>query len=338
MEYLGYIGIASLVITLLIIVFLFYKRSKFRIEYQNLKRNIGELSVTYEETRNQVNELSQQADEINKEIERAIQNRKLQQERAEDAQAATNLLIASEQNRLTETLTHYKETELEKIRQEKDQLIQILQEQYKEKQIELDNNFILKQATINNELAEQTKNLEEFKAISEAVNQAILREKELKDQENFYSLQISKNDQEDIQILQSMDLKLHNRNVLPKLIWELFVRRPTQEMIKRVTSGRDISGIYKITYKNTGESYIGKTTSISTRWQNHIKTAVGLDAAACSTLHTRMAADGIWNYTFEIIEEVPKSQLSAREAFYIDLYGTKQQLNMKAGEKKNESK
>ena len=130
-----------------------------------------------------------------------------------------------------------------------------------------------------------------------------------------------------------MDLKLHNRDVIPKLIWELYIRRPCQEMIKRVTGGRKISGIYKITYKETGEAYVGRTTEIATRWQNHCKTVVGLEGAARTTLHNRMAQDGIWNYTFEILEEVDKDHLSAREAFYIDLYGTKSQLNMKSGDK-----
>jgi len=121
-----------------------------------------------------------------------------------------------------------------------------------------------------------------------------------------------------------MDLKLHNRDVIPKLIWELFIRRPCQEMVKRVTGGRKISGIYKITYKETGESYIGKTTDIATRWQNHCKTTIGLEGCARTTLHNRLAQDGLWNYTWEILEEVDKDSLAAREAFYIDLYGTKQ--------------
>ena len=153
----------------------------------------------------------------------------------------------------------------------------------------------------SDELKEYETQLKEFRSISDSVNQAILRQKELKDQEDFYSLQVPQNDRDDIKVLQSMDLKLHNRDVIPKLIWDLFVRRPAQEMIKRVTAGREVSGIYKITYKETGESYIGKTTNISTRWQNHLKTAIGLDAAARSTLHTRMATDGIWNYSFEIL-------------------------------------
>jgi len=166
------------------------------------------------------------------------------------------------------------------------------------------------------------------------VNQAILREKEFQEKDEFYSINISENDKEDIQVLSNMDIKLHNKNVIPKLIWEVFLRRPVQEMEKRVLEGKKFSGIYKITYKKTGEAYIGKSTDISNRWINHMKTVFGVDGGcAKATIHTRMLKDGFWNYTFEVLEEVPKDKLSEREAFYIDLYGTKKQLNMKDGDK-----
>lgn len=198
---------------------------------------------------------------------------------------------------------------------------------------ELTDRYDKRKAAIDSELNEKQLKLDEFRAISDSVNEAIRRNKELKDKADFYSIQISENDRDDIKVLQSMDLRLHNRDVIPKLIWELFIRRPAQEMIKRLTAGRKVSGIYKITNKETGEAYIGKTTDFSTRWQNHLKTAIGLEGAARTTLHNRLADDGIWNYTFEILEEVDKEKLSEREAFYIDLYGTKQQLNMKEGNK-----
>jgi len=103
-------------------------------------------------------------------------------------------------------------------------------------------------------------------------------------------------------------------------------------MIKRITKGKKISGIYKITYLKTGEAYIGKTTDISTRWNNHLKTVCGLEGAAHSTLHTHMERNGLWNYTFEILEEVDKDKLSEREAYYIDFYNTKNYgLNQKRG-------
>lgn len=253
--------------------------------------------------------------------------------RAREARESTEQLIQSEQRRLDTEIE--KKKELEEVRwknyqeQKEGQLdiyFQRLTQKYHEE-------YDREKEKLNTEILFLKSQLDDFRARQESVNEAILREKELKEQEDFYSVQLSDNDKEDIAYLQSMDLKLHNRDVIPKLIWDLYMRRPAQEMIKRVTGSRDVCGIYKITNKKTGEAYIGKTVSISTRWQNHLKTAVGLDAAARSTLHTRLAADGVWNYTFEILEEVSKENLSEREAFYIDLYGTKKQLNMKSGDK-----
>ena len=247
----------------------------------------------------EVSRLQTEMSQANLERQEAIQ-------RAAEAQEATNKILASEQGRAAAELQRFKELEQVKIEQENQKKIQSLNLLYEKQQQYLEKIFNEYKKMYSDELEEYETQLKEFRSISDSVNQAILRQKELKDQEDFYSLQVPQNDRDDIKVLQSMDLKLHNRDVIPKLIWDLFVRRPAQEMIKRVTAGRDVSGIYKITYKETGESYIGKTTSISTRWQNHLKTAIGLDAAARSTLHTRMAADGIWNYTFEILEEVSK--------------------------------
>jgi hypothetical protein len=136
----------------------------------------------------------------------------------------------------------------------------------------------------------------------------------------------------DIQVLQDIIPRLYNREAISKLIWELYIRRPVQEMIKRITNGRKICGIYKITYLKTGEAYVGKTTDIQTRWTNHLKTVCGLEGAAHSTLHTHMERNGLWNYTFEILEEVDKDKLGEREAYYIDFYDTKNYgLNQKRG-------
>ena len=42
--------------------------------------------------------------------------------------------------------------------------------------------------------------------------------------------------------------------------------------------------------------------------------------------------NGIWNYTFDIVEEVDKDKLSEREKFYIDFYDTVNYgLNQKRG-------
>lgn len=270
---------------------------------------------------------------LEEDIQRAKNLREMALERAAEAQAATNKVLASEQERLAAELQCRKELEEAKIQQAQEKQIEQLGLLYQRKNEELHAQYVLEQAKYQRDIDQLKAEFDKFAAMQQAVNEAILREKELKEKEDFYSIQVSENDQEDIKVLQSMDLKLHNRDVIPKLIWELYIRRPCQEMVKRVTGGRKIGGIYKITYKETGEAYIGKTTDFATRWQNHCKTAIGLEGAARATLHNRLGQDGLWNYTFEILEEVDKDNLSSREAFYIDLYGTKQQLNMKNGDK-----
>ena len=205
-----------------------------------------------------------------------------------------------------------------------------LEEKYKNLEESAQQEFRTKQKSYSDELSYLKKELEDFRSRREAVNEAIRRERELSVKEDFYKIQLTQNDIEDIKLLDSMKDHLCHKEVLPKVIWESIVRRPVSEMIKRVV-GQKVGGIYKITYIPTGEAYIGRTVNFKDRWQAHIQTALGMEKVASSTLHTHMARNGIWNYNFEILEEVPKDKQSEREKFYIDLYGTKKQLNIKAG-------
>ena len=205
-----------------------------------------------------------------------------------------------------------------------------LEEKYKNLEENAQQEFQAKQRSYNNELSYLRRELEDFRSRRDAVNEAIRRERELIEKEDFYKIQLTQNNIEDIKILDSMKNRLSHKEVLPKVIWESIARRPVSEMIKRVV-GQKVGGIYKITYIPTGEAYIGRTVNFKDRWQAHIQTALGMEKAASSTLHTHMARNGIWNYSFEILEEVPKDKQSEREKFYIDLYGTQKQLNMKAG-------
>lgn len=249
-----------------------------------------------------------------------------------------------EKNNFNESLLKLREEELnrliEKERQEKRKNLDSELLIYKEHQLlnistdigirkaELQSELFKKQ----NELLELDDILEDYRTRRESINKAILREKEIQEQEAFYKIDIPKNVQEDIQVLEQIRPQLKNREALSKLIWDVFIQRPVSELTKRITNGRDISGIYKITYVKTGEAYIGKTTNIKTRFINHCKTVCGLEGAAHSTLHTHMEKNGMWNYTFEIIEEVEKDKLGEKEAYYIDFYDTKNYgLNQKRG-------
>lgn len=220
---------------------------------------------------------------------------------------------------------------IQKLKSDTDKLYRkALEEKYKNLEENAQQEFQAKQRSYNNELSYLRKELEDFRSQRDAVNEAIRRERELIEKEDFYKIQLTQNDIGDIKLLDSMRNYLCHKEVLPKVIWESIARRPVNEMIKRVV-GQKVGGIYKITYIPTGEAYIGRTVNFKDRWQAHIQTALGMEKVASSTLHTHMARNGIWNYNFEILEEVPKEKQREREKFYIDLYGTQKQLNMKAG-------
>lgn len=320
----------SSIIILFIVLFFIVKKSKEIKKEQKLtadeiwekkrkeyESEINEIAITKAELLENYNKLLEQQKSLLKDIkEKETFNNSLFKIREEEL----NRIIDEKKKEGIKRI----DVELEKIRQDK---LTILNAEYK--QFESDQEEIKRKTLI--EIEEIINLLDDYRSQREAVNLAILREKEIKEKENFYKIVIPENDQEDIEVLKTIGPRLRNREALNKLIYDVFVKRPLNELIKRITNGKEISGIYKITYIKTGEAYIGKSTNISTRWQNHIKTACGLEGAARTTFHNRLEQDGIWNYTFEILEEVPKDKLSEREKFYIELYGTDTQLNMKKG-------
>ena len=182
------------------------------------------------------------------------------------------------------------------------------------------------------ELHSVTTELDEYKKKQQAVNEAILRQRQLNEQQDFYRVCLSEFAIEDIKLLQEIRQKLHTSDNINKLIYDVYVAKSVQEMVKRVLQGGAPSGIYKITRIKTGEIYIGKSTNVKDRWVQHCKTVYGAGTIAHSILHTTMAKDGLQNFTFELVEEVPKDKLTEREKYWINFYGSKEYgLNEKNG-------
>lgn len=205
--------------------------------------------------------------------------------------------------------------------------VDAIEENLKDEELFLEN-F---RAKAQEEIQELTKVLEDFKLKIEVKNKAILREKEILEKEDFYRIVLSKEDLDDILNLERVEPYLNNKEVLRKLIYSTYIRRPLGELVKRVLEGRKVSGVYKITFLKTGESYIGKSTDVGNRWHEHLKTVLGIGTVAVSSLHTKMKKEGIENFSFELIEEISRDKLSEREKYWIDFYGTINQLNMKSG-------
>ena len=166
--------------------------------------------------------------------------------------------------------------------------------------------------------------LESFRAKQEAINQEILRRRELEDQTDFYRVCLTDEAIADVNLLRITRQNLKKPEIIDKIIYDSYIAKPVLEMIKRVLQNTTCSGIYKITCLETKEIYIGKSTDIKNRWQQHCKTAFNCGTIASSVLHRKMQQYGIENFTFELLEKVSKDQLTEREKFYIDFYKTKE--------------
>lgn len=169
-----------------------------------------------------------------------------------------------------------------------------------------------------------TKEINEYSAKQAAINEAILRQRALEEQQDFYRVCLGPEAANDVEILNAARRNLKKPEIIDKIIYDNYIGKPVLEMIKRVLQNTTCSGIYKITCIKTGEIYIGKSTDVKSRWQQHCKSAFNCGTIAHSLLHTKMKQYGIEQFTFELVEQVPKEQLSEREKFYINFYQTKE--------------
>ena len=116
--------------------------------------------------------------------------------------------------------------------------------------------------SVNDEIEELRSLLEDYKSKRDLINQAIVHEKEIHEQQDFYRIVLNESDKGDIQLLNTIEMRLHSREALYKLIYDVFYKKPLDDMLNRVLEGKEFCGIYRITNLKTNESYIGKSTNI----------------------------------------------------------------------------
>ena len=180
------------------------------------------------------------------------------------------------------------------------------------------------------EIQEIQKELESFKAARQSIIEEQKRQEEMETNRNFYMLQIGEFDKEDIKQLRTIEPRLHNKEVLNKLIFESYYRKPMTDMFGRLVGSKKPCGIYKITNIKNKKSYIGKSVEIvPKRWTEHIKTSLNIGSISRTKIHDAMKEYGIENFTFE---KCPKDKLSEREKYWIDFYETNTYgYNIKSG-------
>ena len=203
----------------------------------------------------------------------------------------------------------------------------ILDNEYKEKEeeynkllVELEYAYDAKYDELAATIAQINTDLDKIKQTRAAAMEAQRKEKEIEENFQFYSISIDAKDRNDIQTLERVKKDLNNPRILSMLIWTTFFRDKITELCNNVLGTKTIVGIYKITNQETKECYIGQSVDVAKRWKDHAKCGLDIDRPQGNKLYQNMIEYGLWNFTFELLEECPREQLNEKEKFYISLY------------------
>lgn len=169
-----------------------------------------------------------------------------------------------------------------------------------------------------------TQNLQDMQAKVAAAVEASKRQEEMETQQNFYRIQLSEIDLNEIERLRAVEPYLRNKEALNKVIWKVFYEKPTNDLIGRVIGSGIQTGIYKITNIDNQKCYVGQAVNIGDRWKQHIKKGLGADPPTRNKLYPVMKDIGPENFTFEVIEKCDRINLDSREDYWQEYFKAKE--------------
>ena len=170
------------------------------------------------------------------------------------------------------------------------------------------------------ELEEVLVKLEEAHAKADAAVKVNKRAEMEKQQKDFYRIQLSPEDLEEIKRLREVEQYLRQKEPLNKVIYKCYYEKPLTSMIGRVLGNRKITGIYKITNLDNGMCYVGQSVDVADRWRQHVKRGVGAEPVTQNKLYPAMKSIGVENFMFELIEECKGNELTPREKYWTGFY------------------
>ena len=206
---------------------------------------------------------------------------------------------------------------------------EILDNQYKETEKEydllkenLENSYSKIQLDLMRETDECKAELDKIRSTRAAAIEAERREKMIEEDLSSYCLTILDSDKADIARLDALKPSLNKPRVLSMLIWQTWFQKPLKSLSASIVGTDDKMGIYKITNIKTKECYIGQAVNIKDRWVEHVKYGLGIDTPSGNKLYKAMSDYGLWNFSFEVLEECTREQLNEKEKYYISLYNS----------------
>ena len=216
------------------------------------------------------------------------------------------------------------ESSLEKFSREIQESKEQCEAEYLSVLKELADQVQIKTEEVEKIMAELDEELSEKQSIVNAAIEASKRSREMEEEKDFYKLQLSDIDIEEIEKLRSIVPYLRNAEPINKVIWKVYYEKPYTDLIGRVLGSGTHTGIYKITNIQNNMCYVGQAANISERWRQHIKRGVGAETATRNKLYPAMQEFGVENFTFEMIEECDRTKLDSREDYWQDYFKAKE--------------
>lgn len=204
-----------------------------------------------------------------------------------------------------------------------EQAKQIAENDYLETLKDCANSFT---SQINDKKNELKKVQDELADLVQKLNSAVeanKRAEEIKQKQDFYRLQLTTIDLDEIKRLREVEPYLREKEPLNKVIWKVYYEKPYTDLIGRVVGTGIHTGIYKITNIENQMCYVGQAVNIADRWKQHIKRGIGAEAPTRNKLYPAMLEIGVENFTFEIVEECDKSKLNEREDYWQEYFHAK---------------
>ena len=268
---------------------------ELQVELAGLQVEIAGLSSRKEEVITGIADLEKQAHEAGQKL--LAQNYELANSEFEhQAETLANKFQEYQESAQNEYLNTIKEMSAE---------VTLRLKEYREELLLLENTIADKQAIV---------------AAAVAANK---RTVEMETKQDFYRLNLSDEDLNEIAHLREVLPYLRDSEPLNKVVWKVYYEKPYTDLIGRVVGAGVHTGIYKITNIKNNMCYVGQAANIAERWRQHIKRGIGAEAPTRNKLYPAMSSFGVENFTFEIIEECNRDNLNDREDYWQDYFHAK---------------
>lgn len=291
---------------------------------------IAKNNETINEQKEQINKIDKKISDTTIELEKVVTELKEKENKLQEQNHKienVDLELEQKNNQLKNLIEVYNQQEKDsienlkaKIAEEKEKRTSELEADFFQHQSELQNRRQQLEEEYNKEKEHFNAILQDYQSKRESIIKISKEEEEIRQKSKFYTLQISTADLADITILEQVKPNLSRPDILSKLIYKTYYEKPYTDLVGRVVGTQKVTGIYKITNLINNKVYIGQAVDIAERWRQHIKRAVGAEPMTTNKLYPIMRETGPFNFSWQIVEECKKEELTAKEKYWIQYY------------------